>query len=259
MALVTCMYHSNLSDTMVTQSYQTAHYLSYWPSCLLANHPHNEACQRADWPRHRAMCFTPKRLAAEGASNEVLHPEYRWTPAEMSSGVNSFISHHMWPIIVLAINFLCLFDIPVVRGIPDSRVWGEQTRNQELIIYHDCTTTPVPFQHRFKQPGTVSAWVEPMNQPVEDAGGSNFYLSIVLVTPEVDGCQTQVGTNWHFNVELSPSHMGLLHEEPLGTKEALECLNKSIMDSCSNWFDRHLYNTTADTFIVIYPMIPMAA
>ena len=73
-----------------------------------------------------------------------------------------------------------------------------------------------------------------MNQPVEDAGGSNFYLCIVLVTPEVDGCRMQVGTNWHFNLELSPSHMGLLHEEPLGPKEALECLTKSIMDSHSN-------------------------
>ena len=73
-----------------------------------------------------------------------------------------------------------------------------------------------------------------MNQPVENAGGSTFHLCIVLVTLEVDGHRMQVGTNWRFNVELSPSHMGLLHEEPLGTKEALERLNKSIMDSRSN-------------------------
>jgi hypothetical protein len=66
-------------------------------------------------------------------------------------------------------------------------------------------TTPVPFQHHFKQLGTVSAQVEAMNQPVEDAGGSNFYLCIVLVTPEVDGCRMQVGMNWHFNLELSHS------------------------------------------------------
>ena len=89
-------------------------FLSYWPSCLLANHPQNQACQRADWPRHRAMCSTPERLAAEGASKEVLHPEYKWTPAEMSSTVNSFVSHHTQPIIILAINSLCLFDVPVV-------------------------------------------------------------------------------------------------------------------------------------------------
>ena len=76
-------------------------------------------------------------------------------------------------------------------------------------------TTPVHFRHRYKQLGTVSIWVEPMNQPVENAGGSTFRLCIVLVTPEVDGHRMQVGTNWRFNVELSPSHMGLLHEEPL--------------------------------------------
>ena len=68
------------------------------------------------------MCFTLERLAAEGASNEVLHPEYRWTPAEMSSAVNSFISHHMQPIIVLTINSLRLFDVPVVGEIPNSKV-----------------------------------------------------------------------------------------------------------------------------------------
>ena len=39
--------------------------LSYQPSCSLANYPHNKACQRADWPRHREMCFSPDRLAAE--------------------------------------------------------------------------------------------------------------------------------------------------------------------------------------------------
>ena len=180
------------------------------------------------------MCFTPERLAAEGASDEVLHLEYRWTPAEMSTAVNSFVSHYMQPIIVFAINSLCLFDVPVVGEIPNSKVWDERTRNRELVIYLDCTTTPVPFRHRFKQLGTVSIQVEPMNQPVKDAGGSTFYLCIVLVTLEVDGRWTQVGTNWHFNLELSPSHMRLLHEEPLRSKETFERFNKSIMDSRSN-------------------------
>ena len=180
------------------------------------------------------MCFTPERLAAEGASNEVLHPEYRWTPAEMSSTVNSFISHTE-PIIVLAINSLCLFDVPVVGGIPDSGVWGERTCNRELVIYLGCTTTPVPFRHRFKQLGTVYVRVEQMNQPVEDAGSSTFHLGIVLVTPEVDGRRMQVGTNWRFNLELSPSHMRLLQEEPLGNQKAFERLNKSIMDSRSKF------------------------
>ena len=73
-----------------------------------------------------------------------------------------------------------------------------------------------------------------MNQPVEDAGGSTFYLCIVLVTPEVDGHRMQVGMNWRFNVELSPSHMGLLHEEPLRSKETFEHFNKSIINSRSN-------------------------
>ena len=68
------------------------------------------------------MCFTPERLAAEGASDGVLHPEYRWIPVEMSSAVNSFISHHMQLIIVLAINSLCLFDVPVVGEIPNSKM-----------------------------------------------------------------------------------------------------------------------------------------
>ena len=106
------------------------------------------------------MCFTPERLAAEGASEEVLHPEYKWTPAEMSSAVNSFISHHTQPIIVLTINSLRLFDVPVVGGIPDSGVWGERTRNRELVIYLECMTTPVPFRHRYKQLGTVSVGVD---------------------------------------------------------------------------------------------------
>ena len=179
------------------------------------------------------MCFIPERLAAEGASEEVLHPEYRWTPVEISSTVNSFVSHHMQPIIVLAINSLCLFDVPVVGGIPDSRVWGEWTRNRELVIFLDCTTTQVPFRHHFKQLGTVSVRVEPLPQPVENAGGCNFNLCIVLVTPEVDGCRTQVGTNWPFNLGLSRLHMELLHEEPIGNNEAFERLNKSIMDSRS--------------------------
>ena len=37
-----------------------------------------------------------------------------------------------------------------------------------------------------------------------------------------------------------------------------EC-TRALPYSRSNWFDRRLYNTTADTFIVIYPMILMAA
>ena len=207
-------------------------FLSYWPSCLLANHQ-NQACQRADWPRHKAMCFTPERLAADGISDEVLHPEYKWTVAEMSSAVSSFVSHHTKPIFVLAINMLRLFDVPVVGGIPDSRVWGERTRNRELVIYLDCTTTQVPFRHRFKQLGTVSVRVEPLPQPAENAGGCYFNLCIVLVTPEVDGRRTQVGMNWRFNLGLSRLHMELLHEEPIGNNEAFERLNKAIMDSRS--------------------------
>jgi hypothetical protein len=128
---------------------------------------------------------------------------------------------------------LRLFDVPVVGGIPDSRVWGERTRNRELIIYLDCTTTQVPFRHRFKQLGTVSIRVEPLPQLVENAGGFKLNLCIVLVTPEVDGCRTQVGTNWHFNIALSQAHMELLHEEPIGNNEAFEHLNKAIMDSRS--------------------------
>ena len=95
-------------------------------------------------------------------------------------------------------------------------------------------TTPVPFQHCFKQLGIVSIQVELLNLSVEDAGGSNFFLCIVLLTPEIDGHWTQVGTNWRFNLGLSPSHIGLLHEVPLGVTEASEHLTKSIMDSHSN-------------------------
>ena len=166
-----------------------------------------------------------------GASDDVLHLEYRWTLVEMSSTVNSFVSQHLQPIIILAINSLHLFDVPVVGGIPDTRLWGERTRNRELVIYLDCTTTPVPFQHRFKQLGIVSIWVEPLNLPVEDAG---VFLCIVLLTPKIDRRWTQVGTNWCFNLGLSPSHIGLLHEMPLGVTEASERLTKSIMDSRSN-------------------------
>ena len=131
-------------------------------------------------------------------------------------------------------NQLPLFDVSVVGGIPDAGLWGERTRNRELVIYLDCTTTPVPFQHCFKQLGIVSIRVKPLNLPVEFAGGSNFFLCIVLLTPEIDGHRTQVGTNWHFNLGLSPSHIGLLHEVPLGVTEASERLTKSIMDSRSN-------------------------
>jgi len=140
----------------------------------------------------------------------------------------------MQPIIILAINSLHLFDVSVVGGIPDAGLWGERTRNRELVIYLDCTTTPVPFQHRFKQLGIVSTQVEPLNLPVEDAGGANFFLCIVLLTPEIDGRRTQVGTNWRFNLGLSPSDIGFLHEVPLGVTEASERLTKSIMDSRSN-------------------------
>ena len=79
-----------------------------------------------------------------------------------------------------------------------------------------------------------------MNLHVEGAGGSNFFLWIVLLTPEIDGHWMQVGMNWHFNVGLSPSHIGLLHEVPLGVMEASEHLTKLIMDSRNNRTDGHL-------------------
>ena len=177
------------------------------------------------------MCFTPERLAAEGASDNVLHPEYRWTIAEMSSAVNAFVSQHLQPIIILAINTFQLFDVPVVGGIPDYRLWNERTRNKELVIYLDCTATQIPFRHQFKQLGVVQIRPEPMNPPAEEVGGSNFFLCIVLLTPEIDGRRKQVGTNWRFHVGLSPSHIRLLDEVPIGVTEASENLTKSIMDS----------------------------
>ena len=73
-----------------------------------------------------------------------------------------------------------------------------------------------------------------MNPPAEEVGSSNFFLSIVLLTPEIDGRRKQVGTNWRFHVGLSPSHIRLLDEVPIGVTEASENLTKSIMDSRNN-------------------------
>ena len=80
--------------------------------------------------------------------NNVLHPEYRWTLVEMSSAVNSFVSQHMQPIIILTTNSSHLFDVPVVGGIPDSRLWDEQTRRAHYIPrLHDYTSPfPTSFQ-----------------------------------------------------------------------------------------------------------------
>ena len=154
--LATHMYHSSLSHTIVIQSYQTAHYPPARPhqsahynavlvvlptivyiiyfSCHPGHHVHWRTIHRTKpakggLAQAQGTVLSPERLAAEGASDDVLHPEYRWTLAEMSTAVNSFVSQHMQPIIILAIYSLHLFDVPVVRGIPDARLWGERPHN----------------------------------------------------------------------------------------------------------------------------------
>jgi hypothetical protein len=149
----------------------------------------------------------------------------------MSSAVDKFFTTHMQPIIVLAINSFRLFEVPVVGGIPDSQSWDDRTRNKELVIYLECTITEVPFHDRFKQLGVVSIQTERMNMPVEDVCTSKFFLCIVLVTPEIDGRRTQVGTNWRFHVGLNRIQIGWLDEMPIGVAEASERFTRSVIAS----------------------------
>ena len=118
--LATRMYHSSLSDTIVIQSYQTAHYpparphqsahydavlvilptivyhhlllLSSWPSCSLADNPQNKACQRRTGPGTGHSAFLPSALLLK------VHPVFYTPPhlpMECSSSAHTAHGVHM--------------------------------------------------------------------------------------------------------------------------------------------------------------------
>jgi hypothetical protein len=178
------------------------------------------------------MCYSPAQ-AADGAFNQVLHPQYVWTQAQMSSAVRRFYDTHIDHLTILAINALRLFEVPVVSGMPEHSAWVDRTRNRELAIYLACTPTPVPSSRRFHQLDIVSMGVEEWTTPEDDGNSFTFFMCIALVTPEVDGHREQVGTNWRYHVLLSPAQVGLLEDGPIGVLVALQRLHRSIVDSRS--------------------------
>jgi len=177
------------------------------------------------------MCYNPRHCKAEDVLNNVLHPQYVWSQAQMSSAVRKFYNSHADPLTIIAINTLRLFEVPVIGGIPDYAGWYSRTNNRELVIYLACTPTPIPFTHRFKQLDVVSIRVEEVPTKQEDCHIATLFMCIALVAPEVNGHREQVGTNWQFHVEFSLEQVGWLTESPIGILEAHVRLNRSIIYS----------------------------
>ena len=141
----------------------------------------NKGCQHADWPRHKLMCFKPAQLAAEGSLDEISHPQYNWTWAEMSTAIFQFYISHKEPLAILAINSFKLFKGPVVDGKLDSGVWVEQTHNWELVIYLECTVIPKPSCCHFKQLEVIGTCMETVGTAEEEVGMPIFILCMVLL------------------------------------------------------------------------------
>ena len=131
------------------------------------------------------MCYNPRCCKAEDVLNDVLHPQYVWSQAQMSSAVRKFYNSHANPLTIITINTLHLFEVPVIGGIPDYAGWYSCTNNRELVIYLACTLTPIPFTHRFKQLDVVSIWVEEVTTKQHDCHVVRDISTVTLHMPSL--------------------------------------------------------------------------